>query len=47
MSNDWKAQEVIYEFDITSFLRKRCLCAQKCIFPSLLQAVSTGSQQLG
>jgi hypothetical protein len=32
MSKDWKAREVIYEFDITSFLRKRCLCGQKCIF---------------
>jgi hypothetical protein len=33
MSKDWKEREVIYEFDIMSFMRKRCIFGQKCIFP--------------
>jgi hypothetical protein len=34
MSNDWKAQEVIYEFDITSFLRKRAFALRSAFFPA-------------
>ena len=32
MSNGWKAQEVNYEFVITSFLVYGCLCGQNCSF---------------